>query len=236
MDDKHIVCQIKRSDRPCLICPGYMDLVQTNPPKFGLFSGFAFVCNSEAIDCLDCQKCGFQTTTDDYQYLMLCKKDRLTKGTFIDKRMNSPAHRRTNELSRLTRIGPRSQSSVIRTSSSLSQGRNCAHCQAPLESNAWQFCPKCGKQCPLPPPTIAAESLTSRRRESANRTTSAPVEIPTDIIIRSNSSMSSNSIQHNAKMDTESSKSTEDRIARSVTPSASLSANIDYLGPVEMQY
>lgn len=233
MDDKNIVCQIKRSDRPCLICPGYMDLVQTNPPKFGLFSGLAFVCSSEAIDCLDCQKCGFQTTTGDYQYLMMCKKDRLTKGTFIDKRMNSPSHRRTTELSRLTRIGPRRESSVIRSSSAASYGRNCSHCQASLESSAWQFCPNCGNQCPLQP-TITVESLSSRRRESANET-SAPVEIPTDIIIRNNSSSSSNSIQHSTKMDTES-KSADGGIARTVTSSTAQSANIDYLGPVEMQY
>lgn len=227
MDDKNIVCQIKRSDRPCLICPGYMDLIETNPPKFGLFSGLAFICNSEGIDCLDCQKCGFQTTTDDYQYLMLCKKDRLQKGTFIDKTMNTSSERKTTELSRLTRIGPRRESSVIR-SSAASHGRNCSHCQASLESSAWQFCPKCGKECPLPAP----EQLSSRRREGVNQN-GTPVEIPTDIIIRNNSS-SSNSIQDDTKMDTDS-KSAGVGITRTVTPST-LSTNIDYTGPVEMQY
>jgi hypothetical protein len=78
-NDNNITCRIKRSDRPCLVCSGHMDLIEAHPSRFNLFSGaLPYMCGAEGVDCLDCPNCGFKTTTADYQYLHMCKKERQT--------------------------------------------------------------------------------------------------------------------------------------------------------------
>jgi hypothetical protein len=56
-----------------------MDLIEAHPSRFNLFSGaLPYMCGAEGVDCLDCPNCGFKTTTADYQYLHMCKKERQT--------------------------------------------------------------------------------------------------------------------------------------------------------------
>jgi len=229
-DQNGVICHIKRSDRPCLICTGYMDLIEARPQKYNLFGGMPFVCNSESIDCLDCPRCGFKTTTADYQYLGMCKSVRQGKGMFINSTKNSHSSRRDSERRR--RGGYRKESSTSRSTTN-SKNRTCQSCQAPLESSSWQFCPKCGNKCSLPPPV----SSSSRIQDDINETI-IPQEIPKDIIITdSNSICNVNSENDNSYQDKSVElKSEENRIVRIVTPSKRPSINTDYLGPVEMQY
>ncbi|KAG7357065.1 zinc-ribbon domain containing protein [Nitzschia inconspicua] len=116
--EDNYACRIIRSDRPCLVCPGQMDLVEAHP-RYSLFSGLP-LCTSETIDCLDCPKCGFSTSTTDYEYLQICKIQR--QGMF-----------QSNHSSRRERKGSRKE-------------RVCTNCHASLSSK-WQFCPGCGSKC-----------------------------------------------------------------------------------------
>lgn len=214
MNDRNMTCRIKRSDRPCLICTGHMDLIEASPPKFNLFGGMPFVCNSEGIDCLDCPQCGFTTTTADYDYLSMCKKDRLE--------IHNARHRRR-------------ENSIARSSSfshgRSSNGRSCTSCHTPMESSSWHYCPKCGNKCSAP---VSERSL-SRSREPSPRN-----EIPKDIIINPEIvSMSDESENVSKKSgETTASRTTkQNEMVRTVTPPVTrTSINTDYLGPVEMQY
>mmetsp|Transcript_13009 Transcript_13009/g.24408 ORF Transcript_13009/g.24408 Transcript_13009/m.24408 type:complete len:186 (-) Transcript_13009:328-885(-) len=116
--DNNLSCRITRADRPCLVCPGHMDLVEAHP-RYNLFSGLP-LCTSETIDCLDCPKCGFSTNTADYQYLQICKIQR--HGMFYAS----------------SRRGSRKQGR--------GGSRLCSSCQTTL-SSSWQFCPGCGSKC-----------------------------------------------------------------------------------------
>ncbi len=217
MNDKDISCRIKRADRPCLICTGHMDLIEARPPKFNLFGGMPFVCNSEGIDCLDCPDCGFTTTIADYQYLSMCKRDRI--------QMNG-RHRREHSVSRT--------SSFSRGKSST--GKSCTSCHTPMESNSWQYCPKCGNKCSTPAP----EQSPARSRASRSRGNSISLEIPKDIIINEDASMVCEDLSQQDSKKTSGeqteSKSIKNTIVRTVTPPNLAGANTDYLSPVEMQY
>jgi len=231
-NNNDITCHIKRSDRPCLICSGYMDLIEARPQKFNLFSTIPLVCSSEGIDCLDCPKCGFTTTTTDYQYLRLCKNDRQGKGMFLNTTMNSHSKRRDSDRTRRRHSGHRREGSVSH-STSFSNARTCSSCQAPMESNSWQFCPKCGNKCP----SSTLVSSSSRSPDGINETT-IPREIPKDIIITDSNSICKSDSEHdnhNCEMPVDS-KIVENGIVRIVTPLKRTSNSSDYFSPIEMQY
>jgi hypothetical protein len=121
--EDNYACRIVRSERPCLVCPDRMDLVEAHP-RFTLFSGLP-LCSSESIDCLDCPNCGFTCSNTDYQYLQICKIQR--QGMF-----------QTHSSRRDRKAG---------SSSSRSRGRRvCSTCHVDLSSK-WQFCPGCGGKC-----------------------------------------------------------------------------------------
>lgn len=226
-NDNNITCRIKRSERPCLICPGYMDLIEARPQKFNLFGGIPLVCNSEGIDCLDCPKCGFSTTTADYQYLRMCNKDRTGNGMYINSTMSSRSER---ERTKRRSSQHRRDNSISRISSS-SNVRMCSSCQAPLESGSWRFCPTCGNKCSSP--TSATSSARTRDGMSDTHT------IPKDIIVTDDSSICNDDSVIRKKCDENSinSKSVQNGLVRMVTPPTKpTSLNTDYLGPVEMQY
>lgn len=230
-NDNGIRCRIKRSDRPCLICTGYMDLIEARPPKFNLFNGIPLVCNSEGIDCLDCPKCGFTTTTADYQYLRLCKSDRQGNGMFTNSRTNSDPRRDSKRST--VRHNRESEKYKSIHSNGFSHARNCSSCKVPLESYSWQFCPACGTKCAAPIPTPISSS--PRTQHAINET--AP-KIPKDIIITDSNSITQNDNEEdnqnfNMKID---SKTVEKGIVRIVTPPKRTSINIDYHSSVEMQY
>ena len=65
-------CRIKRSDRPCLVCPARMDLVEVSQ-ALTLF--WLPLCNLQTLDVLDCPVCGFKTSLDSYDYLQICRAD-----------------------------------------------------------------------------------------------------------------------------------------------------------------
>lgn len=231
-NDNSITCHIKRSDRPCLICSGYMDLIEARPKKFNLFGGIPLVCSSEGIDCLDCPKCEFKTTTADYQYLRMCKSDRQGKGMFINSTMNSHSKRRDSEQTRRRHSGHRREISIGR-STSFSNVRMCSSCQAPLESSSWRFCPTCGNKCSSPTPATSS----SRTPDCINETI-IPQTTPNDIMITDINSVSNDDSDHDNHNPEKSIdfKSIENGIVRMVTPPKRKSINTDYLGPVEMQY
>lgn len=230
--DSSLSCQIKRSDRPCLVCSGYMDLIEARPNKFSLFSGIPLVCSTEGIDCLDCPGCGFKTTTADYQYLRMCKSDRQGKGMFINCTMNPRSERRNYERTRRRPSGQRRDSSS-RVSFSGSSGRVCSSCQAPLDSNSWHFCPTCGHKCP-PLTPVSASSRTTKSMNDA----SIPPTIPKDIVVTDDNSSSND----NNDLDTIGSPKPIDSesigsgIVRMVTPPQMSGISTVYDGPVEMQY
>ena len=126
-----ITCRISRSNRPCLVCPGRMDLIEASP-RYTLFTGLP-LCNSESIDCLDCPECGFSTTSADYQYLHMCKKQRY--GIFY-----SPLHQGKDLPTR---------KSLNYTFDSLTDdkslhGHECSSCHVILLIG-WKYCPHCGR-------------------------------------------------------------------------------------------
>lgn len=196
-----------------------MDLIEARPPKFNLFSGLPFVCNAEGIDCLDCPKCGFTTTTADYQYLRLCKSDREGKGMFVNSRTSSDLRRRDSERSRMLQSGHR---------------RNCSFCQALLESSSWQFCPTCGKQCSPPTPVLSS----SNTPDDMNEIIRQP-KIPSDVIIADGSDgiCKDDTEPDNQEMEMQKdSKPIEKGIVRTVTPPKQTSMNTDNIDPMQMQY
>lgn len=232
-NDNTITCRIKRSDRPCLICSGMMDLIEARPQKFNLFGGIPLVCGSEGIDCLDCPKCGFTTTTIDYQYLRLCKNDRQVNPMFTNFSMDSQSKRRDTERTKIRHSGHRRENSISR-SISFSNGKTCTSCQAPLESNTWHFCPKCGNKCSSP----TSASPSSNAPNASINETNIQHEIPKDIIITGGNSIyndASENDNHNRETPIDS-NSVKNELVRMVTPPKRKSINTDYLGPVEMQY
>ena len=68
--DPTIGCKIIRSQRPCLACPGKMDLVKvTQSVNFAILP----ICFVNANDILDCSSCGYSTSVESYDYLKTCK-------------------------------------------------------------------------------------------------------------------------------------------------------------------
>lgn len=130
-----IRCRISRSNRPCLVCPGTMDLIEASP-RFSLFNALP-LCGTGSVDCLDCPTCGFSTTTADYQYLDMCKKQRL--GMFYCTTSRGGKDLPTGESSKKKK--PHFEC-------------ECSSCQVQL-STGWQFCPHCGRRTGL---AIAADS------------------------------------------------------------------------------
>jgi hypothetical protein len=153
--EDNYACRIIRSDRPCLVCPGKMDLVEAHP-RYSLFSGLP-LCPTETIDCLDCPKCGFSTTTSDYQYLQICKIQR--HGMF---QTHSRRDRRTS-------------------SGRISSDRMCSTCNTRLSSK-WQFCPGCGSNCgsyskisiAVPPAVVIGTSGETTSTSDATITAGSP--------------------------------------------------------------
>jgi hypothetical protein len=70
-------CQLKRSNRQCLICPGRMDLVEVSQ-TVNLF--WIPICSLATLDLLDCPGCGYSTSVESYEYLRGCHQ----KGTMTD--------------------------------------------------------------------------------------------------------------------------------------------------------
>jgi hypothetical protein len=153
--EDNYACRIIRSNRPCLVCPGQMDLVEAHP-RFSLFSGLP-LCSSETIDCLDCPRCGFSTSTTDYEYLQICKIQR--HGMFYGSgRDRKSSYGRSSSR--------RDKGSNSPTSSSSGSGRMCTNCNASLSSK-WQFCPGCGSKCGASTPTssISVPPVVTQRTE-----------------------------------------------------------------------
>jgi len=215
MNNDNITCRIKRSDRPCLVCSGHMDLIEAHPNRFNLFSGLPYMCSVEGVDCLDCPKCGFKTTTADYQYLHMCKKER---QSFTEKNDRSSTSKRE-------RNGRRSSGS--------GSGRKCPHCQAVLESNAWQFCPGCGNRCCSSSPS---SEITNEPKQNSS---SEIKEIETDSKSKNTITTSGNTIEETMSSSCSSgsnnSNSPDSGIARMVTPPNRTSTD-GYNSPVQMQY
>ena len=160
--DSNYACRIIRSDRPCLVCPAKMDLVEAHP-RFSLFSGLP-LCSSESIDCLDCPSCGFSTTTTDYEYLQICKIQR--HGMFSGSRRN-----RKNASGRSS--SSRKQKGM--ESPSNDSSRVCTACNASLSSK-WQFCPGCGAKCDessAPTSFISVPKVITHSTECASKDTTA---------------------------------------------------------------
>jgi hypothetical protein len=252
MSNDNISCRIKRSDRPCLVCSGHMDLIEAHPSRFNLFSGaLPYMCGAEGVDCLDCPKCGFKTTTADYQYLHMCKKERQTgAGSIIPE---SPSYTKKTRSGGDSAGGDRTSSSTTRSSSRRQQqqqqigngrrsssksnsirGENtstmCSHCQASLESSSWQFCPSCGKKC-------ASSSSTSETTATKNeQNNSQSNEIIKDIE-KNDTISASNSCSSSSRSNSNSNSNSRDSggIVRMVTPPKRTSTD-DYSSPVQMQY
>lgn len=218
MSNDNITCQIKRSDRPCLVCSGHMDLIEARPRKFNLFSAIPLVCSTEGIDCLDCPKCGFTTTPTDYQYLRMCKNERqeISQNTTRTRKRRGSGHRRENSSS----------------SFSNSNGRTCSSCQATLQSSSWQFCPACGSKC-------SASSSQSAVSPSPS-STGTPTET-NEIILQTDSKNSiitdddNSNDYNNHNEQPNSSNSYDSGIVRMVTPHNRASIS-NYDTPVQMQY
>jgi len=225
MSNDNINCHIKRSDRPCLVCSGHMDLIEAQPNRFSLFSGLPYICSSEGVDCLDCPKCGFKTTTADYQYLHMCKKER---QSFTEKSERSSSRKRENSERRSS-----SRSRNGSGSRSRSKG-TCPHCQAMLESSSWQFCPSCGNKCCSLSPS---SEITSEQRQSNSCEFK---EIETDSKSKNTNTTTGNTIEdtistHSCSSGSNHSNSPDSGIARMVTPPNRTSID-DYSSPVQMQY
>jgi len=154
MSNDNISCWIRRSERPCLVCSGHMDLIEAHPNRSNLFSRFQMVCSFEGIDCLDCPKCGFKTTTADYQYLHMCKKEGKVAGIF-----QTPSNNSKCELRRKQNSGRRREDQ--HNHHRRGRERTCSFCHASLESSSWQFCPSCGTKC-----SIANKTKDTKEEES----------------------------------------------------------------------
>jgi len=231
MSNDNISCRIKRSDRPCIVCSGHMDLIEAHPRRFNFFSAalLPYMCGgAEGVDCLDCPKCGFKTTTADYQYLHMCKKERQTGagGSIIPgngRRSSSNSNSNSNNNSN------RIRGENTRTT--------CSHCQASLESSSWQFCPTCGKKCASSSSTTSGTTTTMKKNEQNNNQSSD--EIIKDGIERNDTISASNSCSSSSRSNSNSISNSNSRdsggIVRMVTPPKRTSTD-DYSSPVQMQY
>ena len=231
MSNDNISCRIKRSDRPCIVCSGHMDLIEAHPRRFSFFSAalLPYMCGGvEGVDCLDCPKCGFKTTTADYQYLHMCKKERQTGagGSIIPgngRRSSSNSNSNSNNNSN------RIRGENTRTT--------CSHCQASLESSSWQFCPSCGKKCASSSSTTSVTTTTMKKNEQNNNQSSD--EIIKDGIERNDTISASNSCSSSSRSNSNSISNSNSRgsggIVRMVTPPKRTSTD-DYSSPVQMQY
>ena len=231
MSNDNISCRIKRSDRPCIVCSGHMDLIEAHPRRFNFFSAalLPYMCGGvEGVDCLDCPKCGFKTTTADYQYLHMCKKERQTGagGSIIPgngRRSSSNSNSNSNNNSN------RIRGENTRTT--------CSHCQASLESSSWQFCPSCGKKCASSSSTTSGTTTTVKKNEQHNNQSNA--EIIKDSIERNDTVSASNSCSSSSRSNPISIGNSNSRdsggIVRMVTPPKRTSTD-DYSSPVQMQY
>jgi hypothetical protein len=125
-----IECRVSRSNRPCLVCPGTMDLIEAST-TYSFFNALP-LCSSGSVNWLDCPNCGFSTTTADYQYLHMCKKQR---------------HVIFYSSSRVGQDLPTGKSSHpiydLGAENKDSFGHGCSSCRVKL-SSGWQFCPNCG--------------------------------------------------------------------------------------------
>jgi len=231
MSSDNISCRIKRSDRPCIVCSGHMDLIEAHPRRFNFFSAalLPYMCGGvEGVDCLDCPKCGFKTTTADYQYLHMCKKERQTGagGSIIPgngRRSSSNSNSNSNNNSN------RIRGENTRTT--------CSHCQASLESSSWQFCPSCGKKCASSSSTTSGTTTTMKKNEQNNNQSSDG--IIKDSIERNDTISASNSCSSSSRSNSNSISNSNSRgsggIVRMVTPPKRTSTD-DYSSPVQMQY
>ena len=231
MSNDNISCRIKRSDRPCIVCSGHMDLIEAHPRRFNFFSAalLPYMCGgAEGVDCLDCPKCGFKTTTADYQYLHMCKKERQTGagGSIIPgngRRSSSNSNSNSNNNSN------RIRGENTRTT--------CSHCQASLESSSWQFCPSCGKKCASSSSTTSGTTTTVKKNEQNNNQSSDG--IIKDSIERNDTVSASNSCSSSSRSNSNSISNSNSRgsggIVRMVTPPKRTSTD-DYSSPVQMQY
>ena len=231
MSNDNISCRIKRSDRPCIVCSGHMDLIEAHPRRFNFFSAalLPYMCGGvEGVDCLDCPKCGFKTTTADYQYLHMCKKERQTGagGSIIPgngRRSSSNSNSNSNNNSN------RIRGENTRTT--------CSHCQASLESSSWQFCPSCGKKCASSSSTTSGTTTTVKKNEQNNNQSND--EIIKDSIERNDTVSASNSCSSSSRSNSNSISNSNSRdsggIVRMVTPPKRTSTD-DYSSPVQMQY
>ena len=231
MSNDNISCRIKRSDRPCIVCSGHMDLIEAHPRRFNFFSAalLPYMCGGvEGVDCLDCPKCGFKTTTADYQYLHMCKKERQTGagGSIIPgngRRSSSNSNSNSNNNSN------RIRGENTRTT--------CSHCQASLESSSWQFCPSCGKKCASSSSTTSGTTTTVKKNEQNNNQSSDG--IIKDSIERNDTISASNSCSSSSRSNSNSISNSNSRgsggIVRMVTPPKRTSTD-DYSSPVQMQY
>ena len=231
MSSDNISCRIKRSDRPCIVCSGHMDLIEAHPRRFNFFSAalLPYMCGGvEGVDCLDCPKCGFKTTTADYQYLHMCKKERQTGagGSIIPgngRRSSSNSNSNSNNNSN------RIRGENTRTT--------CSHCQASLESSSWQFCPSCGKKCASSSSTTSGITTTVKKNEQNNNQSND--EIIKDSIERNDTISASNSCSSSSRSNSNSISNSNSRgsggIVRMVTPPKRTSTD-DYSSPVQMQY
>ena len=232
MSNDNISCRIKRSDRPCIVCSGHMDLIEAHPRRFNFFSAalLPYMCGGvEGVDCLDCPKCGFKTTTADYQYLHMCKKERQTGagGSIIPgngRRSSSNSNSNSNNNSN------RIRGENTRTT--------CSHCQASLESSSWQFCPSCGKKCASSSSTTSGTTTTTVKKNEQNNNQSND-EIIKDSIERNDTISASNSCSSSSRSNPISIGNSNSRdsggIVRMVTPPKRTSTD-DYSSPVQMQY
>eukprot|EP00537_Pseudo-nitzschia_pungens_P011564 CAMPEP_0172396138 /NCGR_PEP_ID=MMETSP1061-20121228/23810_1 /TAXON_ID=37318 /ORGANISM="Pseudo-nitzschia pungens, Strain cf. pungens" /LENGTH=267 /DNA_ID=CAMNT_0013127923 /DNA_START=480 /DNA_END=1283 /DNA_ORIENTATION=- len=259
--DNTFRCQITRSERPCLVCSGHMDLVEARPRKLNFFGGIPLVCSSEGVDCLDCPRCGFKTTTTDYEYLKMCKRTRQVRGMFhgsehrrISKE-GSHSHSQSNS-SRSRKRNSRSRRNESFATSHSGSERICSGCQVALESNEWQFCPKCGSKCRAETHVLSSSSMSSGCDVSNDIIEiTIPKNVSNDRMIadddnnieipnNSSSSNNNNNISDsnisdaNSITETNTSPSQESSgISRMVTPpkrSKVLDCSME--GPVEMQY
>jgi hypothetical protein len=163
-----IRCRISRSNRPCLVCQGSMDLIEATP-IYSLFNALP-LCGTGSVDCLDCPTCGFSTTTADYQYLDMCTKRRLGM-VFV-----TPS-REGKDL-------PTGKSSNLLLDIGLENMEyECPSCQVTL-STGWQFCPHCGhsrtepgsNRCSPPGTLIQFNSYDSTNTTTTATTTSEDIE------------------------------------------------------------
>ena len=204
-----------------------MDLIEAHPRRFNFFSAalLPYMCGGvEGVDCLDCPKCGFKTTTADYQYLHMCKKERQTGagGSIIPgngRRSSSNSNSNSNNNSN------RIRGENTRTT--------CSHCQASLESSSWQFCPSCGKKCASSSSTTSRTTTTMKKNEQNNN------QIIKDGIERNDTISASNSCSSSSRSNSNSISNSNSRgsggIVRMVTPPKRTSTD-DYSSPVQMQY